>query len=57
MHAETGSGSLERIKGKGFVGNLIFWFIARLVFGHASTMETCLRDLGSKFGETIQSQP
>ena len=57
--AETGangSGSV-RITERGEVKNVIFRFVARFVFGHTRTMETYLRDLGSKLGESTQPQP
>ncbi len=40
-----------RITERGFVKNVIFRFLARFVFGHATTMETYLCDLAKKFGE------
>jgi hypothetical protein len=50
-------GASLRITENGFVKNPLFRFLARFVFGHTSTMETYLRDLGRKFGETTQRQP
>jgi uncharacterized protein YndB with AHSA1/START domain len=55
--SRTGEGAALRITENGFVKNPLFRFLARFVFGHTSTMETYLRDLGRKFGETVQPQP
>lgn len=55
--APAGPGGTLRITENGFVRPALFRFLARFVFGHASTMETYLRDLGRKFGETVQPRP
>jgi uncharacterized protein YndB with AHSA1/START domain len=47
-------GSFVRITEDGEVRNPIFRFMSRFVLGLTSTMETYLRDLGKKFGETVQ---
>lgn len=53
----TAAGSTLRITENGFVKPALFRFLARFVFGHTATMETYLRDLGRKFGETVEPQP
>ncbi|HWA25245.1 MAG TPA: SRPBCC family protein [Lacunisphaera sp.] len=50
-------GASVRITEDGFVKNPLFRFLARFAFGHAATIETYLRDLGRKFGESVQPQP
>jgi hypothetical protein len=55
--APAGSGGSLRITEHGQVKNVIFRFLARFVFGHTRTMETYLRDLGRKFGETVEVRP
>ncbi len=47
-------GSIVRITEDGEVRNPIFRFMSRFVLGLTATMETYLRDLGKKFGETVQ---
>jgi uncharacterized protein YndB with AHSA1/START domain len=47
-------GSLVRITEDGEVRNPVFRFMSRFVFGLTATMDTYLRDLGKKFGETVQ---
>lgn len=43
-----------KITENGEVYNPIFRFMARFIFGHHSTIETYLKNLGRKFGETPQ---
>ena len=38
----------------GYVDNALFRFMARFVFGYAKTLEGYLRDLGAKFGESVE---
>ncbi len=52
-----GETTVLRITEQGFVGNPVFRFLARFVFGHTTTLEQYLRDLGRKFGETTRPQP
>jgi hypothetical protein len=52
--APEGEGSSLRITEDGEVYNVFFRFLSRFVFGHTGTMETYLRDLGRKFGETTR---
>jgi hypothetical protein len=47
-------GAVVRITEDGEVYNVIFRFMARFVFGHTRTIEGYLRDLGRKFGDTVQ---
>jgi hypothetical protein len=42
-----------RITENGEVYNVIFRFVSRFIMGHASTIESTLRALGTKFGEQI----
>ena len=37
----------------GFIDTPLFRLLARLVFGLHGAQETCLRDLGSHFGEAV----
>lgn len=46
-------GTTLRITEDGFVKPALFRFLARFVFGYASTMEGYLRALGRKFGEEV----
>ncbi len=48
-----GEGTHLRITENGEIYNPIFRFMARFIFGYASTMEQCLRSLGKRFGEDI----
>jgi hypothetical protein len=47
------SGARLRITERGEVKNVIFRALARFVFGYTSTMDTLLRDLGKRVGETV----
>jgi len=47
-----GSGTRLQITENGFVKNPVFRFLARFVFGYTGSIESCLRDLKRKFGET-----
>jgi uncharacterized protein YndB with AHSA1/START domain len=51
------SGATVRITEDGFVKPPLFRFLARFVFGYASTMEGYLRALGKKFGEDVTPRP
>lgn len=51
------AGTELRITEHGFVKNVLFRFLARFVFGHASTMENYLRDLAQKLGEPAPHFP
>jgi uncharacterized protein YndB with AHSA1/START domain len=55
--APAPGGATLRLTEHGFVRPALFRFLARFVFGHTANMETYLRDLGRKFGETTQPQP
>jgi hypothetical protein len=48
----TGEGSTLRITENGFVTNPVFRFLSRFVFGYTGTIETYLKSLAKKFGET-----
>lgn len=47
----TSHGTELRITEEGFVKNVLFRFLARVVFGHTTTLETYLADLAKKFAE------
>jgi hypothetical protein len=47
----SSSESDVRVTEDGEVYNVIFRFLSRFVFGHASSIEGYLRNLGAKFGE------
>lgn len=49
--APKANGSEVRIVEDGYVGNVIFRFMARFVFGHTMTMEAYLKNLAAKLGE------
>ena len=51
------SGSLLRITEHGEIKNVLFRFLARFVFGYEGTIDTYLRDLGKRFGETVTPLP
>jgi uncharacterized protein YndB with AHSA1/START domain len=48
-----GGGSDLRIHEDGEVYNVIFRFMARFIFGYTASIEGYLRDLGTKFGESV----
>jgi uncharacterized protein YndB with AHSA1/START domain len=50
-------GSTLRITENGEIRNPIFRFVSRFFLGYTVTMETYLKDLGRKFGESVQPQP
>lgn len=50
---ETGGATTLAITEDGEVYNPVFRFMARFIFGYASTLERYLRDLGRKFGEDV----
>jgi hypothetical protein len=50
-------GAAVRVTEDGFVKPALFRFLARFVFGYASTMEGYLHALGKKFGEEITPRP
>jgi uncharacterized protein YndB with AHSA1/START domain len=50
---EAAGSTMLAITEDGEVYNPVFRFLARFVFGYASTMEKYLKDLGSKFGEEV----
>jgi hypothetical protein len=54
--SEAGGARL-RITEDGEIRNLLFRSLARLVFGYTGTMDAYLRDLGRKFGETVEPAP
>jgi len=52
-----GGGTRVRITEAGFVRPALFRFLARFAFGHTRTMESYLRQLAAKFGETPPVEP
>jgi len=52
-----GSGTRLTITERGEVYNPIFRFVSRFIIGHTSMMESVLRALGTKHGETVAPQP
>jgi hypothetical protein len=52
--APEAAGSAVRISEDGEIYNVIFRFVARYFMGYTSTIDGYLRDLGRKFGETVQ---
>jgi hypothetical protein len=48
----TAEGSTLRITENGYVTNPVFRFLSRFVFGYTGTIETYLKSLAKKFGET-----
>lgn len=53
---DTGAGRAVTITENGFVGNPIYRFMSRFVFGHYTGLETYAKDLGRRFGENIEPQ-
>lgn len=49
----AGNGARVRITEDGEVSNVLFRFLSRFVFGHASTIDTYLMALGAKFGKNV----
>ena len=54
---QDAGGTRVQITERGEVSNILFRFLSRFVFGHASTMEKYLTALGKKFGEEVTPQP
>lgn len=52
-----GNASIVRITEDGEVGNPIYRFVSRFMMGYTATIDTYLRDLGKKFGETPAIEP
>jgi hypothetical protein len=51
--AADAAGSALRITEDGVIHNPLFRFMARFVFGYTGSIERTLRDLGKKFGESV----
>ena len=47
-------GAELRISADGEIHNVIFRFLARFVFGYHAGIDTCLNDLGAKFGQAFK---
>jgi hypothetical protein len=52
--APDNQGAMLRVTEDGEIYNVIFRFMARFIFGYTRNIEGYLRDLGRKFGETVQ---
>jgi hypothetical protein len=52
----AGSATTVRITEQGEVKNPVFRFMARFIFGHTATIDSYLRELGKKFGESVTPQ-
>ena len=46
------NGCIVQITEDGEIHNVFFRFLSRYIFGYTATMDTYLKDLGKKFGET-----
>jgi uncharacterized protein YndB with AHSA1/START domain len=46
------NGCIVQITENGEIHNVFFRFMSRYIFGYTATMDTYLKDLGKKFGET-----
>jgi uncharacterized protein YndB with AHSA1/START domain len=46
------NGCIVQITEDGEIHNVFFRFMSRYIFGYTATMDTYLKDLGKKFGET-----
>jgi uncharacterized protein YndB with AHSA1/START domain len=55
--AAVEGGSTLAITENGEVYNPVFRFMSRYIFGHHGTMETYLKALGKKLGETVVPEP
>jgi Polyketide cyclase / dehydrase and lipid transport len=53
---EEGEAVRVTITEHGEVGNPVFRFLARFVFGHGGTMETFLKMLGARLGEPVRTE-
>jgi hypothetical protein len=51
-----GSGTRLTITERGEIYNPIFRFVSRFILGYTSTMESVLRSLGAKHGETVAAE-
>jgi uncharacterized protein YndB with AHSA1/START domain len=49
-------GSVVRITERGEIYNLLFRFVARFFIGYTATMDSYLKALGAKFGDTVAPQ-
>jgi Polyketide cyclase / dehydrase and lipid transport len=47
------NGSTVQITENGEIHNVFFRFMSRYTFGYTATMDTYLKDLGKKFGQTV----
>jgi uncharacterized protein YndB with AHSA1/START domain len=52
--ADAGAASTLTITEDGFVSNVIFRFMSRLVFGHHATIDVYLKNVAAKFGEKAE---
>jgi hypothetical protein len=47
-------GSRVTLTERGWIANRVFRSLARFVFGYYRTLESCLRALAIRFGETVE---
>jgi hypothetical protein len=52
-----GGGSELRISEDGEIYNVIYRVVSHFFLGYTATMERYLRDLGAKFGQTVEIEP
>jgi hypothetical protein len=50
-------GCRVRITERGEIRNALFRFVARFILGYTATMESYLRDLGTRLGESVEPVP
>jgi len=54
MADSTGGGTRISVTEAGWIGNPIFRFLSRFVFGYNSTLDGYLKALAKRFGETVR---
>jgi len=57
LQPAPGGGTRLTITERGEVKNVLFRFLSSFVFGHTSTLDQYLRDVGRHFGEDVQPGP
>jgi hypothetical protein len=55
--SKAAGGSTMRITEDGEIRSPVFRFVSRFFLGYTATMDTYLKDLGRKFGESVQPEP
>jgi Polyketide cyclase / dehydrase and lipid transport len=54
--APSGQGATLTVTEEGEVYNPFFRFMSKFIFGHTSTMKAYLKQLGKKYGETVEPE-